>query len=92
MSQAVQPEHPDFYPPEQQAEFLSFGLDHTGHLLRIFVDGQHRWIRVGFRDVESMKRGQDMLQSGVFRSVSMLQPHPDIATLEALPSDQSTVG
>jgi hypothetical protein len=92
MSQAVQPEHSDFYPPDEQADFLSFGLDHTGHLLRIFVDGQHRWIRVGFRDVESMKRAQKMFQSGVFRSVSMLQPHPDIAALEQLPSDQSTVG
>lgn len=92
MSQSVQTLQPDIYPPEEQAEFLSYGLDHTGHLLRIFVDGQHRWIRVGFRDVESMKRGQDMLKSGVFRSVSMLQPHPDIAVLEEIPSVESVVG
>ena len=92
MSQAVQPDRPDIYPPDEQAEFLSFGFDHTGHLLRIFVDGQHRWIRVGFRDVESMKRGQDMLKAGVLRSVSMLQPHPDIAVLEEIPSTESIVG
>jgi hypothetical protein len=66
--------NPLHYPPEQEAEFLTFGMDEKGHTLRILVDGKHHWIRVGFKDVDSMHRGQVMVKSGVFKSISMLQP------------------
>lgn len=57
---------PEHCPPENEVEFLSFGMDEHGHKLRIFVDGKQKWVRVGFRDVESMYRSQEMQQAGLF--------------------------
>lgn len=66
--------NPEFYPPEQEVTFLTFGLDEQGHTLRILVNGQQHWVRVSFKDVDSMYRGQEMVRQGIFKSASMLQP------------------
>jgi len=66
--------NPKFYPPEQEVTFLTFGLDEQGHTLRLLVNGQQHWVRVGFKDVDSMYRGQEMVRQGIFKSASMLHP------------------
>lgn len=37
-------------------------MDEHGHKLRLLVDGRQKWVRVGFKDVASMMRGQDLME------------------------------
>lgn len=54
--------YPDQCPPENEVTLLTLGMDEHGHKLRLLVDGRQKWVRVGFKDVASMMRGQEMME------------------------------
>lgn len=54
--------YPDQCPPENEVTLLTLGMDEHGHKLRLLVDGRQKWVRVGFKDVASMMRGQDLME------------------------------
>lgn len=53
--------YPDQCPPENEVTLLTLGMDEHGHKLRLLVDGRQKWVRVGFKDVASMMRGQELM-------------------------------
>lgn len=54
--------YPDQCPPENEVTLLTLGMDEHGHKLRLLVDGRQKWVRVGFKDVASMMRGQELME------------------------------
>ena len=57
--------NPEDCQPENEVEFLCYGMDKDGHLLRLMVDGKQKWVRVRFPDIEHMYRAQELVKSGL---------------------------
>lgn len=62
-------EHPDPAEcPLANEVVLTLGIDDLVHKVRLMVDGRQKWVRIGFKEVESMFSAQEFLAKNYLRS------------------------